>query len=187
MVICVNPRADDYDENVNVMMFAELTQEVQIERRAGVRFDLGLTPGRRRANQVYKEAVKRLEEEGVDAAGLPMDLAPVYSLGPAWPPLEMDRADSEELIENVMRFLEKRIATRATLQQDHVKKQEAFRSLLAKQEQEVVLLRADNKQLKTQLDTEKHKTRNLEGRLSNAEAANRYILGSHLLINILNF
>merc|ERR1719319_771627 len=56
MIVCVNPRAADYDENVNVMKFAELTQEVQIERALGVRFDLGLTPGRRRANQVYKEA-----------------------------------------------------------------------------------------------------------------------------------
>merc|ERR1719186_211223 len=52
------------EENVNVMQFSELTQEVQIERAVGVRFDLGLTPGRRRANQVYKEAVRRLEEQG---------------------------------------------------------------------------------------------------------------------------
>merc|ERR1719370_1322164 len=37
MVVCVNPRLTDYEENVNVMQFAELTQEVQIERAVGVR------------------------------------------------------------------------------------------------------------------------------------------------------
>ena len=52
MVVCINPRNSDYDENVNVMKFAELTQEVQIERAKEVRWDNGLTPGRRRANQV---------------------------------------------------------------------------------------------------------------------------------------
>jgi len=173
MIVCVNPRAADYDENVNVMKFAELTQEVQIERALGVRFDLGLTPGRRRANQVYKEAVRRMEENGVDTAGLVMDLAPVYSLGGPWPPVELGQCDNEEVIENLQRFLEKRIATRATLMQDHETKQEQFRALLAKHDQDVVLCRAENKQLKVQLDAERNKTRNLEARLGNAESANR--------------
>ena len=45
MVVCINPRNSDYDENLNVMKFAELTQEVQIERAKEVRWDNGLTPG----------------------------------------------------------------------------------------------------------------------------------------------
>jgi len=173
MIVCVNPRAADYDENVNVMKFAELTQEVQIERAVGVRFDLGLTPGRRRANQVYKEAVRRLEEDGVDTEGLVMDLAPVYSLGGPWPPTQLHQCDNEEIIENLRRYLEKRISTRATLLKDHEKKQEAFRAMLAKHEQDVVLLKNENKQLKVQLDAERNKARNLEQRLGNAESANR--------------
>ena len=48
----------DYDENLNVMKFAELTQEVQIERAKEVRWDNGLTPGRRRANQVSNSLLK---------------------------------------------------------------------------------------------------------------------------------
>ena len=32
MVVCVNPRADDYDETLSVMRFAEVAQEVQIAR-----------------------------------------------------------------------------------------------------------------------------------------------------------
>jgi len=30
MIVCVNPRADDYDETAHVLKFAELTQEVQV-------------------------------------------------------------------------------------------------------------------------------------------------------------
>ena len=52
IVVCINPRNSDYDENLNVMKFAELTREVQIERAKEARWDNGLTPGRRRANQV---------------------------------------------------------------------------------------------------------------------------------------
>ncbi len=47
-----------------VMRFAELTQEVQVARQAQVRFDNGLTPGRRRLNRQYKEAVAKMQEEG---------------------------------------------------------------------------------------------------------------------------
>jgi len=173
MVVCVNPRPTDYEENVNVMQFAELTQEVQIERAVGVRFDLGLTPGRRRANQVYKEAVRRLEEQGEETEHLVMDLAPVYSLGPAWPPLELTQFDSEEVIERLKIFLEKRISTRKTLLEDQSNRQGKFRELLAKMEKENVLLKAENKQLKAQMDGDKKKIASLEHRLVSAESANK--------------
>jgi len=41
-----------------VMKFAELTQEVQVARPIGVYFDgVGLTPGRRKMHQQFKEAL----------------------------------------------------------------------------------------------------------------------------------
>lgn len=30
MIVCVNPRVEDYDETAHVLKFAELTQEVQV-------------------------------------------------------------------------------------------------------------------------------------------------------------
>jgi len=174
MIVCVNPRASDFDENINVMKFAELTQEVQIERPAAVKFDLGLTPGRRRGNQIYKEAIKRMEHEGVspeDLAGL--ELMPIYNLGPGWPSLELSQCDDEETIERLKTYLEKRIATRTTLLEDHTNKLGAFRDLLKRQDDEVILLRNENKQLRVQLEAERKRARQIETRLANAEAANR--------------
>lgn len=82
MVVCVNPRSEDYDETIvselfiprhkfnyvllstesmiiflkillqHVMKFAEITQEVQTAKPTTVKMDLGFTPGRRHANRV---------------------------------------------------------------------------------------------------------------------------------------
>uniref|UniRef100_A0A8D3E9P6 Kinesin-like protein n=1 Tax=Scophthalmus maximus TaxID=52904 RepID=A0A8D3E9P6_SCOMX len=51
MVVCVNPKADDYDETLLVMRFAEMTQEVEVARPVD-RPICGFTPGRRHRNQL---------------------------------------------------------------------------------------------------------------------------------------
>lgn len=70
MIVCVNPRADDYDETLSVMRFAEMAQEVQITRavQPNVRVEATpkhtpapLLPGRRKANRVLTEAYRKLE------------------------------------------------------------------------------------------------------------------------------
>lgn len=74
MIVCVNPRADDYDETLSVMRFAEMAQEVQITRavQPNVRLEAtpratpggnnALLPGRRKANRVLTEAYRKLEQ-----------------------------------------------------------------------------------------------------------------------------
>lgn len=72
MIVCVNPRADDYDETLSVMRFAEMAQEIQIARavQPNIRVEAtpkappasGLLPGRRKANRVLTEAYKRVEQ-----------------------------------------------------------------------------------------------------------------------------
>ncbi|XP_061595662.1 kinesin-like protein KIF23 isoform X1 [Cololabis saira] len=64
MIVCVNPKADDYEETALVMRFAEMTQEVEVARPVD-RPICGLTPGRRHRNQAFKEELsRRLEERG---------------------------------------------------------------------------------------------------------------------------
>ena len=48
------------------MKFAEMTQEVQIARPQQIRFDNGFTPGRRRRNMEYKDALSKAQEYGGD-------------------------------------------------------------------------------------------------------------------------
>ena len=63
MVVCVNPRTADYDETIHVLRFSELTQNVVVDRSEGIKVDgMGLAPGRRRANMLYKIQLKELED-----------------------------------------------------------------------------------------------------------------------------
>ncbi|KAJ7994659.1 hypothetical protein DPEC_G00251770 [Dallia pectoralis] len=54
MVVCVNPKVDDYEETMLVMRFAELTQEVEVARPVD-RPICSLTAGRRHRNQVIRD------------------------------------------------------------------------------------------------------------------------------------
>ncbi|XP_069564400.1 kinesin-like protein KIF23 [Brachyistius frenatus] len=64
MVVCVNPKADDYEETFLVMRFSEMTQEVEVARPVDMPI-CGFTPGRRHRNQAFKEELsRRLEERG---------------------------------------------------------------------------------------------------------------------------
>lgn len=159
MVVCVNPRADDYDETIQVMKFAEMTQEVQVARPQANKVDLGFTPGRRQANKIFKEARSRLEKEGRDVADLDIDLGLVYSLGGAFPDFDLTNPHDDNIITTLMQFLEQRINKRNLLRGDLEKKQNEFRKMLLTLEQdnnfyknENVSLKAVNAQQKKTLD-----------------------------------
>lgn len=101
------------------MKFAEMTQEVQIIRPTQPKADIGLTPGRRKANQLFKMAVNNLEEMGnTDAKKLPIDLNLVYSLGPNINDIKLTNPESNHIIMEIMQLLEQRIEKRKMLLDD---------------------------------------------------------------------
>lgn len=102
------------------MKFAEITQEVQIARPTPMKTDIGLTPGRRKANQIFKMAINNLEDMGrIDARKLEVDIGLVYSLGPKFPDFRLNSAESDELIVQLMQHLDQRILKRAKLLEDY--------------------------------------------------------------------
>lgn len=101
------------------MKFAEMTQEVQVPRPTAPRIDTGLTPGRRKANQMFKIAVNNLDQRGqTEARMLDIDLGLVYSLGPNFPTCKPNSPESEEYIQELMHLLEQRIQKRKLLLSD---------------------------------------------------------------------
>lgn len=171
MIVTVNPRAADYEETMNVLQFAEMTQEVQIERFDPQQRLFAMTPSRQRAQQAYEEALTRAETD-VDVENMNPSYAPIYSLGPAFPSMEFTGNEDDETLMNLQRFLEQRFATRNTLIQDHKEKSEHFRQRLVNMEKECILLREENKRLRAGWDGDKRRIKDLENRLVNAEAAN---------------
>lgn len=120
MIVCINPRSEDYDETVQVMKFAEITQDVQIARPTPMKptLDNGLTPGRRKANQLFRQAMQNLQDDGKsDAGDLEIDLGLVYKL-PSFPEFQMHSGNSQEIVRELMMCLEDRIRCRKRLIED---------------------------------------------------------------------
>lgn len=93
-----------------------MTQEVQVQRARPIRHDIGLTPGRRKANQLFKIAVNNLDAAGKsEAKKLDVDIGLVYSLGPKFPEYRLTSPEQEHTINNLMKHLEQRIQKRQIL------------------------------------------------------------------------
>ncbi|XP_056871921.1 kinesin-like protein KIF23 isoform X4 [Takifugu flavidus] len=131
MVVCVNPKADDYEETMLVMRFAEMTQEVEVARPVD-RPICGLAAGRRHRNQAFRdELTYRLEERGGPInADDPVVLGQVIESLPALPSCElMDPADDQTL-PRLIEALEKRHCVRQIMSERLNKTANTLRSML---------------------------------------------------------
>lgn len=109
------------------MKFAEITQEVQISRPTPVKPDMGLTPGRRKANQLFRVACNNLDELGhPEAKSLDIDLGLVYSLGSSFPNVQLNSPEAHEIIQQLQNALEQRIQKRKILLDDFNARRKCF-------------------------------------------------------------
>lgn len=150
------------------MKFAEMTQEVQIARPTPMKsaLDIGLTPGRRKANQIFKAAVNHLEENGKpEARHIEVDLGLVYSLGPGFPNYRLDSIENDRVIQDLIKFLENRIDKRKVLLEDMNARQDKFRLQLMQIEKENLMLKSETASIKATLKMERQKNAALESRI----------------------
>lgn len=120
MIVCINPRSEDYDESIHVMKFAEITQEVQIARHTPMKptLDNAFTPGRRKANQLFRQAMQTLEENGhEDARNLEIDLGLIYKL-PSFPDFQLRTDNINDIMKELISCLEDRLRCRQRLIED---------------------------------------------------------------------
>lgn len=173
MIVCINPRTDDYDETIQVMKFAEMTQEVQVTRQTVQKIDLGFTPGRRQANKLFKEAKIRMDK---DTNELNTDIGLVYSLGGPFPNMEIDNPHDDRVFKNLIHYLQNKIAKRNILRADFVNKQNEFRKKLHKIERDNFELKIDKDSHKNFSEQQKDKLNVISGHLCNAESQNDELL-----------
>ncbi|XP_062922244.1 kinesin-like protein KIF23 isoform X4 [Mobula hypostoma] len=108
MIVCVNPKADDYEETLLVMRFAEMTQEVEVARPVDKPI-CGLTPGRRYRNQAFKEELTRkLELRGGPIDGDPNFTEDFLLSFPPLPSVELMDANDEHTLPRLIECLEQR-------------------------------------------------------------------------------
>ncbi|XP_052008375.1 kinesin-like protein KIF23 isoform X3 [Xyrauchen texanus] len=143
MVVCVNPKADDYEETLLVMRFAEMTQEVEVARPVD-RPICGFAAGRRQKNQAFKEELThRLEERGgpVDGESQTVLSQLLQSFTPL-PPCEISGPNDDVTLPKLIEALEKRHKIRQMMIGEYNKTANMLKSIL--QEQDSNVLSKDN-------------------------------------------
>ncbi|XP_064645209.1 kinesin-like protein KIF23 isoform X2 [Lineus longissimus] len=170
MIVCVNPKADEYDETVQVMRFAELTQEVQVARPSTVRFDLGYTPGRRKMNQQYKDQLNHMHEQEVPSVATSVRL---YDIGPPFPMFELNDPSDTVTLTTLTHYLQERDVRRQNFMTDLLRKQDLFRTRLLDIDNENSELRCRFSNLETVVRTKETESTKLERKIRSLENQNR--------------
>ncbi|OXB62837.1 hypothetical protein ASZ78_008055 [Callipepla squamata] len=133
MIVCVNPKAEDYEESLQVMRFAEMTQEVEVARPVD-RPLCGLTPGRRFRNQAFREELARkLEIRGGPINGETEEQSASEIFLQNFPPLpscELLDINDDQTLPKLIEVLEKRHKLRQKLSEEFAKNVLSFKTVL---------------------------------------------------------
>ncbi|XP_070276374.1 kinesin-like protein KIF23 isoform X4 [Myotis yumanensis] len=119
MIVCVNPKAEDYEESLQVMRFAEVTQEVEVARPVDKAI-CGLTPGRRYRNHVRAGPVG--DELLVTEV--------VLQSFPPLPSCEILDINDEQTLPRLIEALEKRHQLRQMMMDEFTKQSFTFKGML---------------------------------------------------------
>ncbi|XP_039347606.1 kinesin-like protein KIF23 isoform X5 [Mauremys reevesii] len=141
MIVCVNPKAEDYEESLQVMRFAEMTQEVEVARPVDKPL-FGLTPGRRFRNQAFKDELSRkLEIRGGPISGETQEQSVAEMLLQNFPPLpscELLDVNDDQTLPRLIEVLEKRHRMRQMLSEEFTKNVLAFKTMLQEFDSSIV-------------------------------------------------
>ncbi|XP_074693602.1 kinesin-like protein KIF23 isoform X5 [Strix aluco] len=141
MIVCVNPKAEDYEESLQVMRFAEMTQEVEVARPVD-RPLCGLTPGRRLRNQAFREELsRRLEMRGGPINGETEEQSVSEMFLQNFPPLpscELLDVNDDQTLPKLIEVLEKRHKLRQMLSEEFAKNVLAFKTMLQEFDSSVI-------------------------------------------------
>lgn len=164
MIICLNPSLQDFEENLQVVKFAELSQDVKVAR-AEVRY----TPYR-----------TRKPVANVTSTTTAKTLAPVTStMLPEIPTLKLNLQSPEECIAALTRWnkiLSARREKTSQLNKEIEDKEKHFRKRLVDMDKENTYLNSEVNTYKRQLGKETRKSKNLEIKLSDLETQSANLL-----------
>ncbi|EFA04570.1 kinesin-like protein KIF23 [Tribolium castaneum] len=152
MIVCVNPSIADFEENLQVMKFAESTQDVKVARS-----EPKYTPCK---SKITKKTPMKSK-------------ASLFTLGPKIPEFKRHFSSLDEshvALERLSNILKTRFekikSLDATLDQEEAR----FRKRLLEIQQENILGKSEVKSSKALLKKEKQRSYNMEAKLADAEA-----------------
>ncbi|XP_058484928.1 kinesin-like protein KIF23 isoform X7 [Solea solea] len=131
MIVCVNPKADDYEETILVMRFAEMTQEVEVARPVD-RPICFLAAGRRHRNQAFRDELsRRLDDRGGPTySDDPVLLNQLIESLPVLPPCELVDPADDQTLPRLIEVLETRLRIRQMMTEQFNKTANTLKSML---------------------------------------------------------
>lgn len=151
MIVCVNPRTEDYDENAQVLKFAEITQDVQLIRQTPRKIiDQKATPGRRKVQKIVP-----IIYENKIVVNEPFEFF-------EFPKFSFHLPEKTFTFREVINALDLRIQKRSLMLENVAKSLIFFRFQLMEQQKHFVTSRSETLTLKAALKMEQEKSENLE-------------------------
>uniref|UniRef100_A0A3P8PX93 Kinesin-like protein KIF23 n=1 Tax=Astatotilapia calliptera TaxID=8154 RepID=A0A3P8PX93_ASTCA len=143
MVVCVDPKTDDYEETLLLVQFAEMMQVEEVARPAD-RPICSATPGRHHRNQAFKDELShRLEERsGPIVPDMPPAANTLILSLPSLPSCELTDPHDDITLPRLIEALENRQRIKQMLIEDYSKTANMMKPVL--QELDTSLISKDN-------------------------------------------
>ncbi|KAF2898219.1 hypothetical protein ILUMI_07957 [Ignelater luminosus] len=164
MIVCINPSIEDCEENLQVLKFAEMTQDVKIPKA-----ESGYTTYK------YKTPSKTTKQTPSIQAPATSKIKKVAPFGPKIPSVKLNMENPQEnivVLDSLIKVLHARRQKRERNRQELTKRERHFRKHLLHVHQESVLNKSEIRRLKALLKKEKQTNQKLNIKITDLETSN---------------
>ncbi|KAF2900610.1 hypothetical protein ILUMI_05579 [Ignelater luminosus] len=171
MIVCINPSIEDCEENLQVLKFAEMTQDVKTTK-AESRY----TPYK------YKTPSKTAKQTLSTQTSATSRIKKVASFLPKIPSVKLDMENPHEnimVLDSLTKVLHARRQKRERNWQELAKREQHFRKRLLHRHQDSVLTKSEICSLKALLKKEKQTNRKLNIKITDLETSNENLLANN--------
>ncbi|GJQ67767.1 pav [Trypoxylus dichotomus] len=162
MVVCVNPASEDYEENLQVMKFAEISRNVKVNK------------GESRYTPCRKKIISKTITHTPSSSKVPPIIAPLI-FGPQIPivKLDLENIDAcDAVLARLLKVLKARKENAVVFERELTTREQNFRKQLIEINQENVISKHEIRNMKMILKQEKYRTQNYETKVLNLETVN---------------
>ncbi|KAF5302602.1 hypothetical protein FQA39_LY10220 [Lamprigera yunnana] len=168
MFVCINPSHQDYEENLQVLKFAEMTQEVQVIKTESRHLQFK-TPN-------SKSTLKTVTSK------TPVLKTPGTLTWPTIQSVELNPEDPEKnsaVLDKLLSCLQSRRNRRGSIKHDLSQKEQNFRKRLVKINQESILSCSEIRSLKATMKKQKASSQNLNVKIADLETLNNNMVSKN--------
>ncbi|KRT78637.1 Kinesin [Oryctes borbonicus] len=161
MIVCVNPASEDYEENLHVMKFAEISRNVKVNKG-----ESRYTPYRKK---VISKTITQTPSSGK------IHVIPPLVFGPQIPSVKLDLENidaCDAVLTRLLKVLKARKENAIAFERELTTREQNFRKQLIEINQENIITKHEIRNMKMILKQEKYRTHNYETKVLDLETAN---------------